>query len=154
MSGVILCSAAYRMTLYVSVYGLSFKRFLTYWGMVMLGIFLGLALYKVWRRDFSYFRVLFTVSVAGWLVLNFCNVDRLVARYNVALYQREQTAVIDLEYLVHGLSYDALPEVESLLEERGGDPYLEKAICERREQAAWAASDWRGWSVSAYLSAK
>lgn len=154
MSGVILYSAAYRMTLYVSVYGLSFKRFLTYWGMVILGIFLVLALLKVWKRNFSYFKVAFAVSVAGWLVLNFCNVDRLVARYNVALYQQEQTDVIDLNYLVNNLSYDALPEAEALLENGDNSSRLAEMVENRRERAALAASDWRTWSVSAYLAAK
>ena len=40
-SVLLLASAAWRMTLYVSAYGLSFKRVMTYWGMVMVGIFLG-----------------------------------------------------------------------------------------------------------------
>lgn len=156
MSGIILGSAAYRMSLYVSVYGLSFKRFLTYWGMVMLGIFFAAALLKVWKKDFYFFRVLFIVAIVGWLVLNFCNVDRLVARYNVSLYQQDRTAVIDLEYLAYDLSYDTLNVLEELPEHtvtRTGKQ-LRDILRERRQQAVCDAADWRTWSLSAALAAK
>lgn len=46
---VLLVSAAWRMTLYVSAYGLSFKRLLTYWGMAMMALFFLAALWKIHR---------------------------------------------------------------------------------------------------------
>lgn len=153
MSGVILGSAAYRMSLYVSVYGLSFKRFLTYWGMAMLLLFFAVALLKVWKGDFCCFRHLFVIAIAGWLLLNFCNVDRLVASYNLSLYRRDQTAVIDLEYLACGLSYDALLELEGLTEEAGQNFPLEETLRDRYQQARWDAADWRTWSLSAARAA-
>ena len=42
LSCLMLVSAAWRMTLYVSTYGLSVKRLLTYWGMALLAVFFGL----------------------------------------------------------------------------------------------------------------
>ena len=36
MAGLLLGSAAWRMSLYVSAYGLSFKRCMTYWGMAVM----------------------------------------------------------------------------------------------------------------------
>lgn len=155
LSCVLLLSAAYRMTLYVAVYGLSFKRFLTYWGMVMLAIFFVAALLHIWRREFSFFQVFFVAAAAGWLVLNFCNVDYLVARYNVAFYQRSETAVMNLDYLAYDLSYDALAPLEAL---PGDTPVaygmdLSETLAQRRAAAARAAGDWRTWSVSAQLAA-
>lgn len=155
-SFLMLGSAAYRMTLYVTEYGLSFKRALTYWGMLMLAIFFTAALLKIWKTSFSFFKVLFTVGIAGWLVLNFVNVDRVVARYNVTLYQQQQDAVMDLPYLAWQ-SYDTL----DILEELPGDTQayhyrsgtLAELIAQRRAQAAAEASDWRSWSVSAQLAA-
>ena len=82
-SGVLLVSALWRMNLYVGAYGLSFKRALTYWGMAVLAVLLAAALWKVWHRHFRWFRVLLSVGVAGWLLLNYANVDALVARYNI-----------------------------------------------------------------------
>lgn len=157
-SVVMLVSAAWKMTLYVTMYGLSFKRLLTYWGMVMLAIFFAAALLKIWKRGFSFFKVFFVAGIAGWLILNYINVDGIVANYNVALYQRSETAVMDLPYLAY-LSYDTLGALEKL----PGDirPYhnpedtttLEVLIQWRREDARLDASDWRTWSVSACIAA-
>ena len=155
MSAVILLSAAYRMTLYVQVYGLSFKRFLTYWGMIMLVIFLGASTLKVWRKEFGFFRILLTVSIVGWLALNACNVDRVVAEYNMALYQRQETVLLDMDYMVNSLSYDALDALEKVDFPRGARlTRLKNAIEVRREQAAEEASHWQTWNLSAFLAAK
>ncbi|MBC5736461.1 DUF4153 domain-containing protein [Lawsonibacter faecis] len=155
-SFVMLGSAACRMTLYVTEYGLSFKRALTYWGMLMLAVFFTAALLKIWKKSFSFFKVLFAAGLAGWLALNFINVDRIVTRYNVSLYQQNQDAVMDLPYLAFQ-SYDTL----DILEELPGDMRvyhywegtLEELIAQRRDRAAADAADWRSWSVSAQLAA-
>lgn len=163
LSALLLVSAAWRMTLYVTEYGLSFKRFLTYWGMAMLAIFFAAALWKIWRPDFAFFRVLFAAGVAGWLVLNACNVDTVVARYNVALYLGGNTAVMDVAYLATELSYDALPALEALPgdmrvyygagDERGWSYTLDDLIQQRREEARTEATAWETWTLSAYLAA-
>lgn len=157
-SVVMLISAAWKMTLYVTVYGLSFKRFLTYWGMVMLAVFFAAALLKIWKKEFSFFKVFFVAGIAGWLILNYMNVDAIVANYNVSLYQRSETAVMDLPYLAY-LSYDTLGALEQLPGEVR--PYhnpedtttLDMLIQSRRGDALRDTSDWRTWSVSACLAA-
>ncbi len=154
-SGLILLSAAYRMTLYVSVYGLSLKRFLTYWGMAMLTLFFAVALRSVWKEGAAFFKTAFVIAVTGWLILNYCNVDRCVARYNVAMWQENQSEVIDLTYLTHGLSYDALKEIEELpgdIQVKWGR--LDSLLEGRRREAKKIASDWRTWSFSAWQAAK
>lgn len=158
MSCVMLVSAAYRMTLYVQVYGLSFKRFLTYWGMAVLAILFGAAAWKLWRREFSFFKVLLTVEIAAWLILNACNVDLLVAKYNVALWRRQESAVLDLDYLAWDLSYDALGALRDLPEDAplsgcAGTVTLGEALERRQRAAALDASRWQTWSLSAFLAA-
>lgn len=156
LSGVILASAAWRMTMYVSSYGLSFKRVLTYWGMVMLLIFFAGALLKIWKRQFGFFKVLFAASIAGWLALNFINVDMIVAAYNVNAYL-SGNATMDLPYLA-GLSYDTLPALERLPGEmwayHGYEYSLSSLIEARREMAAWETSCWETWNLSAWMAAQ
>lgn len=157
MSGVLLLSACYRMSLYVGTYGLSFKRFLTYWGMGVLAILLTAAVWKIWRPGFRFFPVALVVLVAGWLLLNFCNVDYLVARYNVDFYLRQNSAVMNLDYLVQELSYDALRPLEGLPGDlpSGVDGLtLSQLTACRRARARRDASDWRTWSLSAALAAR
>lgn len=144
LTAVLLVSAAWRMTLYVSAYGLSFKRLLTYWGMGMLGILLGLTVRKVWRREFRFFRAAAPIALAGWLVLNYANIDAIAARYNAAQASAgrlPQSAVDDLVY--GSFSYDGLPFMGGM-----GDTYW------MRVSAAEDCEDWTTWSVAAFLAAK
>ncbi len=152
MSGAFLVSAAYRMSLYVGAYGLSFKRLLTYWGMGMLAVLFAAALVKIWRPRFRFFPVALVASVAGWLLLNYANPDYLVARYNVDLYLRRDNAVMNFDYLVLDLSYDALGPLEDLpgdLPSGVAEYTLDELVAQRQAQGREDAADWRTWSLSA-----
>lgn len=156
LSGLILASAAWRMTLYVQTYGLSFKRLLTYWGMVMLVIFFIGALCKIWRKGFGFFKVFLTASIAGWLLLNFMNTDALVARYNVDAYLTGNLEWVDVYYLVNS-SYAALSQVERLPGDmelyRGNPNYtVERALGDARARAAASTLHWENWNLSAFLA--
>lgn len=162
LSGVILVSAARRMTLYVLAYGLSFKRALTYWGMVMIALLLAAACAKVWREKFQFFRFAALAVLTGWLVLNYANVDRIVAQYNVNAYLSGSLAQVDLLYLTN-LSYEALPVLEEKLDggiiikeapDRDSEPdgvlTLEDLLHDRGAQARWECVHWENWSIPAW----
>lgn len=157
---VLLASACWRMTLYVSAYGLSFKRLMTYWGMVMMALFLLAALRKVQRPDFSFCRAAFPLALAGWLVINCVPVDYLVAKNQVDRYLSGESAVIDAEYLLYDLSYDTLSQLDRLDGNlicqdwrNGGQRRLSVLVSQRRAEAAAECSDWHTWSLSACLAA-
>lgn len=162
LSGVILVSAAWRMTLYVLAYGLSFKRALTYWGMVMIALFLAAACVKVWRERFRFFRFAAVAALAGWLVLNYANVDRIVAECNVNAYLSGGLAQVDVLYLSN-LSYEALPVLEEKLDratvvkeapgrdtEPDGTLTLGDLLKDRGARAVWECSRWETWSIPAW----
>ena len=157
---VLLASACWRMTLYVTAYGLSFKRLMTYWGMVMMALFLLAALRKVQRPDFSFCRAAFPLALAGWLVINCVPVDYLVAKNQVDRYLSGESAAIDAEYLLYDLSYDTLSQLERLDGNlicqdwrNGGQRRLSVLISQRRAEAAAECADWHTWSLSACLAA-
>lgn len=155
---ILLASAAWRMTLYVSAYGLSFKRFMTYWGMGMMALFLLAALEKVWKPRSSFCRRALPLALAGWLVINCVPVDYLVARDQVNRRLSGESAAIDAEYLLYGLSYDTLSQLQRLdgnLICRGGGGYrtLSLLLEQRREDARRTCGDWRSWNLSACLAA-
>ena len=156
---VLLVSAAWRMTLYVSAYGLSFKRMLTYWGMGMMVLFFLSALWKTHRPDFCFCRFVFPLILAGWLFLNCVPVDYLVAKDQVDRYLDGASTSIDVEYLLYDLSYDALSPLEQLdgsmicHEWDGYQRRLDTLIASRRDEARRNCSNWRSWSLSAYLAA-
>ena len=157
---VLLASACWRMTLYVTAYGLSFKRLMTYWGMVMMALFLLAALRKVQRPDFSFCRAAFPLALAGWLVINCVPVDYLVAKNQVDRYLSGESAAIDAEYLLYDLSYDTLSQLERLDGNlicqdwrNGGQRRLSVLVSQRRAEAAAECADWHTWSLSACLAA-
>lgn len=157
---VLLASAAWRMTLYVTVYGLSFKRLMTYWGMAMMALFLLTAAWKVRRPDARFLRLAAPLALAGWLVINCVPVDYLVVKDQVDRYLNGASASIDVEYLLYDLSYDALSQLERLdggMLRRdwytGGWRRLDALIAEQRAEAAADCANWRSWSLSACLAA-
>ena len=140
-----LVSAGWRMTLYVSVYGLSFKRCLTYWGMGMLSVALALIVRKVWRREFRFFRTAAPIALAGWLALNYANIDGIAARYNAWQVERGQlaeSAVTALFYTRQG--YDGLPALAGSMD--GPDAQV---LSWAGEMAAEDCGSWTTWSLSA-----
>lgn len=159
---VLLASAAWRMTLYVSAYGLSFKRFMTYWGMVMMALFLLMGLWKAGNPDFQFCKWAFPAALAGWLILNCVPVDYLVARNQVDRYLDGQSSTVSVNYLVHSLSYDTLSQLERLdggkrvTEYDGnsaGEASLAELLAQRRLTAENQCRDWHTWSLSACLAA-
>ena len=160
---VLLASAAWKMTLYVSAYGLSFKRCMTYWGMVMMALFLLAALEKIRTPERSFCRRAVPLALAGWLVINCVPVDYLVAKDQVDRYLSRKSPILSVHYLAYSLSYETLSQLERL------DPSLSLAICEgdwwnrqdtagalvekRRAATRAECADWRSWNLSACLAA-
>ncbi len=161
---LLLLSAAVRMTLYVEAYGLSFKRLLTYWGMGMMALFLLAAARKVRRPDFRFCQAAFPLALAGWLVLHCVPLDYLTAKDQVDRYLSGESATIDVEYLLYGLSYDALSQLERLDGDLRCTAYgdwdavgtapLSDLLEIRRQEARADCGDWRTWSLSAWLASR
>lgn len=158
---VLLCSAAWRMTLYVTAYGLSFKRLLAYWGMGMMALFFLAALRKVFRPDFAFCKAAFPLALAGWLVLNCIPTDYLVAKNQVDQYLDGRSSTVSVHYLAYALSYDTLSQLERLpdrplaaYEQNWWDPEetLSQLLALRREEARASCAHWRTWSLSAWLA--
>lgn len=161
---ILLASAAWRMTLYVSAYGLSFKRCMTYWGMAMMALFLLAALEKVRRPDRSFCRRALPLALAGWLVINCVPLDYLVAKDQVDRCLAGQCETVDVEYLLYDLSYDTLSQLERLDGTQvytvyaGYDQgHLTRPLANLLEACRTEARDecagWRSWNLSACLAA-
>lgn len=158
---VLLASAAWKMTLYVSAYGLSFKRLMTYWGMTMMALFLLAGLWKAVRPDFRFCKWAFPLALAGWLIINCVPVDYLVAKNQVDRYFSGESAAVSVTYLAYSLSYDTLPQLERLDGRRlvceydgnGTGETLAELLARRRRSAESQCGNWRTWSLSACLAA-
>ena len=109
-------SSAWRMWMYVQVYGLTFLRLLVLWFLAVLGIVLAGAVITVFRPGFRLFRFTLAVCLSAWLVFAFARPDAIAARYDLRRFGCSEPTLSLIRY---ELSPDALGELQ---------PYLNQEI--------------------------
>jgi hypothetical protein len=108
---ILLVSAFYRMTVYEQAYGFTYLRIFTQAFMVMLFFLFIINIIYIWYPKLPIIKSFFIVSLAVYIILNFANVDVIIAKNNINRYFESRQ--IDTNYL-KGLSYDAAPEIQRL----------------------------------------
>ena len=109
---VLLISAFYRMLIYEQAYGFTYLRIFVQAFMVLLFFLFILNIIYIWYTKLPIIKSYFVMSLMVYIILNFTNVDLIIARNNINRYL--ETGQIDMEYL-KGLSYDAISEMERLI---------------------------------------
>jgi len=109
-------SAAWRMRLYIGVYGFSELRAFTLFGMVAVAVVVVLCAVRVMRPGFSLYRAALGGLLTLWCVFALSGVDAWVAQFNVDGYLSGGIETIDVTYLA-SLSEDAWPALERLARE-------------------------------------
>ena len=150
LTAVILVSAAYRMRLYVSAYGLSFLRALTFWGMAVIALLMAAAAVKVFRRKFRFWPVLLTVVLVMWLAFSYANIDARVAEYNVDRYLDGSLEEVDVSYL--SSFPEALPALRRLAAAEPEHDGVElRDVVDMMVRDGKARLNWRDVTVSAVV---
>ncbi|MBN1298683.1 MAG: DUF4173 domain-containing protein, partial [Actinobacteria bacterium] len=98
-----------RMTLYEQAYGFTYLRIFVQAFMVMLFFLFIINIVYIWVPKLPIVKSYFVIALAVYILLNFVNVDVIIAKNNVARYR--STRQIDIEYLKE-LSFDAMPELK------------------------------------------
>jgi hypothetical protein len=111
---IMIASAFYRMLLYEKAYGFTYLRIFVQAFMILLFFLFIINTFFIWYERLPIIKAYFIVTLVVYIVLNFANVDVIIARNNIQRYK--ETGQIDMEYL-KGLSYDAIPEMQVLLED-------------------------------------
>lgn len=106
-----LFSAHYKMSLYEKTYGFTYLRIFVHIFMLMLFILFIVALMGIWNRRMPLNKVLIVIILGMFILLNYINVDKVIAEKNIEIYYKTQK--IDVKYLKN-LSYDAIPEILKL----------------------------------------
>jgi hypothetical protein len=106
-----VASSAFRMTLYVQNYQLSFLRILVFWTLAVIALFLAGVLVLIYKPDFPLFRYGLVVFSVCYLLLSFGRPDYWIASYNLS----EAAAEPDYWY-VSILSTDAAPAIARYVE--------------------------------------
>ena len=110
---VLLISAFYRMLIYEQAYGFTYLRIFVQAFMVLLFFLFIINIIYIWYTKLPIIKSYFVMTLMVYIVLNFANVDLIIARNNIDRYI--ETGQIDMEYL-KGLSSDAICEMQRLID--------------------------------------
>ncbi len=99
---VMLFSSAYRMILYISVYGLTFLRVYVLWALVVIALVMAGAIALIFSAKVPFVKYSLTLLVATWLIFSFSYPDKIIAEYNMS-------NGYDMYYTANDLSADAIP---------------------------------------------
>lgn len=145
-TAVMLISAYVRLDMYEAAYGYTYTRFFVNSFLLWLGSMLIVMLLKIIRPGKELFRTAFIVTVSAYLLLNYVNVDAVIAGQNIQRYHA--SGRIDWNYL-NGLSYDAVPSLMKLSTDKEGAIYLKQGFARKKEQLTNEAS-WPSFNVAKY----
>ncbi len=94
---LLIAIAFSKMLLYIDQYGLTRRRLMTAWFMLLLGAFMLFLLVKQLWDKFRLAQVSAVVGVVLCAMLLFVNTDVLIARYNVSAYTSGAITEMDME---------------------------------------------------------
>lgn len=121
MTLVLIGTAMAKMFLYIDTYGLTLRRVLASWLMILLAI---VFLLIVFKQILSKFKLISASAVAVTVmvgILAFSNVNGRIANYNADMYLQGKHAEVDVQTL-YNLDEPAVPALVKLAEYAESDP--------------------------------
>jgi hypothetical protein len=156
---ILLASAFYRMLVYEQAYGFTYLRIFVQTFMIML-FFLSISnIVYIWQPGFPVIKSYFIISLTIYIMMNFANVDVIIAENNIERYF--ESGQIDIYYLKE-LSYDAIPGMQRFLTSDSYSSDLEKEkitgeILEQFKQNKFeleSQKSWQSFNISRYSAEK
>lgn len=147
-----LFSAHYKLTLYESSYGYTYLRVFVQAFIYLLSVLLCIVLCGIWWCKINIGKLIIVLSLTAYLILNFINVDTIIAKLNINLYYSSN--IIDTYYLGN-LSYDAVPDLINFKQNIGGDIgiQIDESIAGKRENLK-IQRKWYEFNYSMYKAKK
>lgn len=125
-SYLLLYTGFYRMFLYEGTYGYTELRLFVLFFMAFMGLSLAVLLLWIWKPQVSAFKWIAICGISVYLVLNYINVDALIAERNIN--RSQDYALLDTYHMTQ-LSVDALEVIAvSLRDHPDYDRILESFI--------------------------
>lgn len=109
---ILIISAIIRMRFYERVFGYTILRLLVYFILITETFIIIPSIIYVWKRNFSLIKIYSIIILGSYIILNFINLDYVIARVNINRYFK--SGKIDINYLVNKLGPDAYLEIVRL----------------------------------------
>lgn len=129
LTAIIAVSAFMRMNLYQREYGYTFLRLVVYFILATEVIMIIPTIVYILKEKINLFKHYFIIAITMYVILNFINVDYIIARNNVDKYIKEtntEEKKIDFTYLKKYTSTDAIPALIDLLNNTQDDTLKRK----------------------------
>lgn len=117
---LLISTALAKMGLYVNEYGLTEKRVLASWLMILLFAVFTCVIIRQFIPKMSLPPVLAAVVLLFWGILGFCNVDALIADYNADAYLSGKLDTVDVGE-IRNMGESGIPALIRLLNEAPAD---------------------------------
>ena len=88
---VMIASSAYRMRMYIHAYNLTFLRLFVLWFLLLLFFFMVGSTVSIYKENWNSFRYCLFVLTCFYTIFALSNADGLIARYNVAQFEKAFT---------------------------------------------------------------
>ena len=103
---IMIFSSAYRMTLYIGAYGLTFLRLYVLWALAVIFLAMTGTCVYIYCADMPFYKYSLVILTSTWAVFALIRPDYHIARYNLTHdYARDE------KYIIYNLSADAAPAV-------------------------------------------
>lgn len=150
LTGILLVSSFYRMSLYDNAYGFTRLR-------ILVNIFLGFeaaglvaTLVYIVKHNFNILVVYTAIGLAFYMIINIVKIDEIIAKRNIDMYFAKQTESLDVDYLM-SLSIDAAPQIMRLLDEDVENRTRNKAKISLQNKYDWYSNieyNWQSYNLS------
>lgn len=150
VTGILLVSSYYRMSLYDSAYGFTRLRILVYMFLLFEGFGLAATLIYIARHNFNILIVYAAICLAFYMTLNIVKMDEIIAKRNIDMYLSGESETVDMDYLMT-LSPDAAPEIARLLDKEVEIVTRNKArnyMVSLQEFYSNMDDNWQGYNLS------
>ena len=145
-----VASASAKMAMYIQSYGLTRLRVLTEVIMVFLGVTTIYVCIWLFVPRLPYMKAVIVTALLFGAIVIWCDVDTVVARYNVTAYQQGILKTVDVEYLGK-LNSAAIPYLEELTHDT--DPNIaQRALRQIKASEDYVWEDFRDWNWADWVA--
>lgn len=109
---VMIFSAAYRMSLYIGIYHLTFLRMLVLWFLIVLTLIMAGVIVSIYKKKFPLFHYILAVVSVLYIGFSLLRPDAIISKYNLSHW--DEITSEDINYLIDNLSYDAAPYIAAI----------------------------------------
>ena len=149
-TGIIIVSAFMRMNLYEAEFGYTYLRLFVYVILITEFVLLIPTIAYLVNNKINMLKTTLLIVTTSYVILNYMNIDKIIATKNVNRYIENPEKELDFTYLKRSTGIDAIPELIPLLDiedeilKRNVIRYLEDA----KEQINVQDRTWQDYNIS------